>query len=121
MKGSIACMLAAAEQVAVADQSGPLYITCTADEAVGYGGARQVAERSELFHEMVEGATCGIIGEPTLLEVVHAHKGTYGFIATARGRAAHSSTRDGINAHLALSPSLADLPRLHDQTETHTT
>ena len=118
MKGSIACMLAAAEQVAVADQNVPLYITCTADEEVGYGGARQVAERSELFREMVEGATCGIIGEPTLLEVVHAHKGTYGFIATARGRAAHSSTREGINANLAMIPFLAEMKKIHDETET---
>ncbi|GAB4147243.1 MAG: M20 family metallopeptidase [Planctomycetaceae bacterium] len=117
MKGSIACMLAAAEQISAEEQDKPLYITCTADEEVGYGGAKQVAERSELYREMVAGDTCGIIGEPTMLEVVHAHKGTYGFVATARGRAAHSSTREGVNANLAMIPFLVEMKRIHDETE----
>ncbi|MDA0206999.1 MAG: M20 family metallopeptidase [Acidobacteria bacterium] len=117
MKGSISCMLAAAEQIPAAEQKHPLYITCTADEEIGYGGAKQVAERSELFREMAAGDTRGIIGEPTRLEVVYAHKGTYGFIATSRGRAAHSSTREGINANLAMIPFLAEMKRIHDETE----
>ena len=36
MKGSVACMIAAAEQFAAADLKKPVYITCTADEEVGY-------------------------------------------------------------------------------------
>ncbi|MCH8244068.1 MAG: M20 family metallopeptidase [Planctomycetes bacterium] len=117
MKGSIACMLAAAEQVSAAELQQPVYITCTADEEVGYGGAKQVAERSELFREMVDGDSHGIIGEPTMLEVVYAHKGTYGFRAVSRGKAAHSSTREGINANLAMIPFLAEMKRIHDETE----
>ena len=100
MKGSIACMLAAAEQFSTAQLERPIYVTCTADEEVGYHGAAQVASQSKLFQEMVTGETHGIIGEPTRLEVVHAHKGTYGFTATSRGRAAHSSTNEGLNANL---------------------
>jgi len=118
MKGSVACMLAAAEQFSTDDLQQPLYITCTADEEIGYGGAKQVAERSELFREMVEHDTRGIIGEPTMLDVVYAHKGTYGFKAISHGKAAHSSTRKGINANLKMIPFLMEMKKIHDETET---
>ncbi len=117
MKGSIACMLAAVERFDVKDLKSPIYVTCTADEEVGYGGARSVANGSELFREMVEGDSHGIVGEPTLLEVVYAHKGTYGFRATSHGRAAHSSTREGLNANLAMIPFLVEMKKIHDETE----
>ncbi|HAW32480.1 MAG TPA: acetylornithine deacetylase, partial [Planctomycetaceae bacterium] len=59
MKGSIACMLAAAKQYVERDLKHPLYITCTADEEVGYHGARNVAEKSTMYQEMVAGETHG--------------------------------------------------------------
>ena len=117
MKGSVACMLAAATQFSAAELKRPIYITCTADEEVGYGGAAEVAKRSELFREMVAGEAHGIIGEPTMLKVVHGHKGTFGIVATARGRAAHSSTRAGLNANLAMIPYLVEMKAIHDDTE----
>lgn len=116
MKGSVACMLAAAEQFGAADLQKPIYVTCTSDEEIGYGGAAQVAQRSELFQEMVEGKANGIIGEPTMLEVVYAHKGVCGIVATSRGRAAHSSTREGINANLNMIPYLTKMKAIHDET-----
>lgn len=115
MKGSVACMLAAAEQFSTAKLQRPLYITCTADEEVGYGGASEVAARARFFTEMVAGQTHGVIGEPTELEVVHAHKGTYGFEAISHGRAAHSSTNKGINANLAMIPFLVEMKAIHDE------
>jgi len=118
MKGSIACMLAAAEQFSTSDLKHPIFITCTADEEIGYRGASEVAERSELFREMVEGKANGIIGEPTELEVVYAHKGVVGLVATSRGRAAHSSTREGLNANLAMIPYLVEMKAIHDEAET---
>lgn len=117
MKGSLACALAAAKQYSAADLKHPVYITCTADEEVGYWGAKDVVERSQLYREMVEGNAHGIIGEPTMLEVVYAHKGTHGFKATSHGKAAHSSTREGINANLRMIPFLAEMKRIHDETE----
>ena len=120
MKGSVACMLAAAEQFSTAELKKPIYVTCTADEEIGYGGAAQVAQRSELFAEMVSGEANGIVGEPTMLNVVYAHKGTYGFTATSRGKAAHSSTRNGINANLAMIPFLVEMKALYEETESNT-
>ena len=117
MKGSVACALAAAEKFSESDLRAPVYITCTADEEIGYGGAAQVAERSELFQEMVSGEAHGIIGEPTSLAVVHAHKGVIGFVATSRGKAAHSSTREGLNANLKMIPFLVEMKKIHDEAE----
>ncbi|MDA1312680.1 MAG: M20/M25/M40 family metallo-hydrolase [Acidobacteria bacterium] len=116
MKGSIGSMLAAVEQTAGTDLREPLYIVLTADEEVGYGGAQQVARRSRYFREMVEGQSNGIIGEPTMLNVVHAHKSTYGFRAVSHGKAAHSSTNKGVNANLAMIPFLSEMKRIHDET-----
>ena len=117
MKGSVACMLAAAEKFSAAELEQPVYITCTADEEVGYHGAIDVVARSELYREMVEGESNGIIGEPTNLEVVYAHKGTHGLRAISRGRASHSSTREGLNANLAMIPYLVEMKKIHDETE----
>ncbi|MCA9071690.1 MAG: M20 family metallopeptidase [Planctomycetaceae bacterium] len=117
MKGSIATMLAAAARFSTSELKHPIYITCTADEEVGYHGAKDVASRSALFREMVDGHSRGIIGEPTRLDVVHAHKGTYGFKAISRGRAAHSSTREGLNANLAMIPFLVEMKAIYDETE----
>src|SRR5262245_9662103 len=115
MKGSIACIWAAAANVPIAKLRRPVYITCTADEEIGYGGAQEVARRSALYREMVAGNSHGIVGEPTRLEVVYAHKGTYGFSAVSHGRAAHSSTSHGINANLAIIPFLAEMKAMHDE------
>lgn len=118
MKGSIACMLTASQLFNGDRQRAPLYFIVTADEEVGYLGAKQVVEESRIYREIVAGGAVAIIGEPTSLEVVHAHKGSCGFIATSTGRAAHSSTREGINANMAMIPFLQDIKTLIDETET---
>lgn len=118
MKGSVACALAAAAQFLPERIARPLYVTCTADEEIGYGGAREVARRSTLYRAMVAGQTHAIIGEPTCLEVVYAHKGTCGFHAISRGRAAHSSTNKGLNANLAMIPFLVEMKAIRDELET---
>ena len=117
MKGSLACMFEAAGRFSAANLNRPVYVVCTADEEIGYGGAIQVAERSELFQEMVNGESNGIIGEPTMLEVVYAHKGVAGFVVTSRGRAAHSSTCEGVNANWAMIPFLVEMRKIRDETE----
>lgn len=119
MKGSVACMLAAVEQLSGRALREPIYVTCTADEEVGYGGAIQLVSHSELYREMVADQSRGIIGEPTRLNVVHAHKGGIVMTATSYGRASHSSTREGLNANLAMIPFLAEMKEIHDETESN--
>ncbi|MFT5526643.1 MAG: acetylornithine deacetylase [Pirellulaceae bacterium] len=120
MKGSISAFLAAAARTKAAAATAPVYFVCTADEEIGYGGARTIVEQSKYYREMVEAQTRVIIGEPTQLQVVYAHKGTFGFFATARGVAAHSSTRNGLNANLAMIPFLMEMKAIHDETEAAT-
>lgn len=118
MKGSLACMLAAAEPFREADLKAPLYIIFTADEEVGCQGAREVLERSELFNEFE--LAYGIIGEPTLMQVVRAHKGAVAIRAKAVGRAAHSSTGVGFNANLKMIPFLAEMKAIYEELTTET-
>ena len=116
MKGSIACMLAAIGRIPTEQLREPVYITCTADEEVGFLGAKHVVDDSRLYREMVDGQSRAVIGEPTELQVVHAHKGIFGFKAIAHGKAAHSSGRDGVNANLSMIPFLAEMKRIYEQT-----
>lgn len=117
MKGSLAAFLAAAARVPAAQLSAPIYFICTADEEIGHLGAQQVARRSELYREIVANGTPGLIGEPTELEVVYAHKGAVSFRVISRGRAAHSSTRQGVNANWAMIPFLSEVRRIHEETQ----
>lgn len=117
MKGSIACMLTAAQRFAWDDLKHPVYFVCTADEEVGFGGAKRVVEESKYYREMVANRSKAIIGEPTSLEIVHAHKGSIELVATSHGTAAHSSSRSGLNSNLAMIPFLTEMKALYDETE----
>lgn len=117
MKGSIACMLTAAQQFSWDDLKQPLYFVCTADEEVGFAGIKHVVDESKYYREMVESNTKAVIGEPTSLEVVHAHKGSIELVATSKGTAAHSSSRSGLNSNLAMIPFLTEMKEIYDETE----
>jgi acetylornithine deacetylase len=117
MKGSLACALAAVEKIAVQEQKAPLYFVVTADEEINMLGAKHVGRESHHFREMVSTNTIGIIGEPTELQVIHAHKGGQTLTLTAHGKSAHSSSRDGVNANYALIPALSKLLDLYHRSE----
>jgi len=117
MKGSIACMLAAAQNFSWDDLKEPFYFIITADEEIGFGGAKCVVQESKLYREMVESGTKAVIGEPTSLDVVHAHKGSIEIRAAAIGKAGHSAMGMGENSNLKMIPFLAELKRLYDLTE----
>jgi acetylornithine deacetylase len=70
---------------------------------------------------MVETQPIAVIGEPTELQVVHAHKGICKLKVTSIGEAAHSSTREGRNANLAMIPFLQTAKALYEETESNTT
>lgn len=119
MKGSLACAIVAASQIEPSQQTKPIYFVVTSDEEVGMFGAKQVNQASKYFQEMVDGGTVGIVGEPTRLEVIHAHKGGQRFLVRARGRSAHTSTNEGINANYQLIPALQDLLAIRNESETN--
>jgi len=116
MKGSLAAMLSAVEAADLSALKQPLWIVCTADEEVGFEGARHLVDQSSAYRELAESQPVSIIGEPTSLSVVYAHKGITGFRITSRGRAAHSGTADGINANVAMVPMLQTLLEIDRRT-----
>lgn len=118
MKGPVCCMLAAIEATLDVPLKAPLYFTVTADEEVGMPGARKVVESSRLYREIVATQTNAIIGEPTSLDIVYAHKGGRAVRVTSIGRAAHSSTGLGINANMALIPFLMEVKKINEEMET---
>lgn len=120
MKGSLVAMIAAAARIAPSDQTAPIRIICTADEEVGFLGAKHLVRHCPAYRQIVQEQPLVIIGEPTCCHVVHAHKGIAVMRITSHGRAAHSSTRQGQNANLAMVPMLAELLRLHHCAEAET-
>ena len=118
MKGSLSCMLAAAAALQSKVLKSPLFFIATADEEIGMPGAKKVVAKSAIYREIVASQTRSIIGEPTCLEVVHAHKGGRAIRATSIGRAAHSSTGLGLNANIALIPFLNEIGKIQSEMET---
>lgn len=92
MKGFIACALAAAPGFASADLDRPIHIALTYDEEVGCHGARVM-----LDHLSETGPRPGLalLGEPTDMRVVGAHKGCYEFTTEIRGVERHASLAAG--------------------------
>ncbi len=105
-KASLAAMLQAL--VEVAQRGTPprtVWLAAVVDEENGFQGARQLLAGGMR-------ADFGIVGEPTELQLVIAHKGTVRGSISTRGRSAHSSQPDkGINAILRMAKVLAALER----------
>ena len=96
MKGFIACALAMAPRFAEADLGVPVHIALTFDEEVGCKGAPLLL--AELARTGPRPAVA-IVGEPTSMRVVVAHKGCYEYTTTIRGLEGHGSAPDrGVNA-----------------------
>lgn len=111
MKGPLAATIAAAVTVNPAELEKPVYIVIAADEEVGFGGAKQVSEASQMFKDK-GWPDMGVIAEPTRLEPVYAHKGGYFIHVTAYGKAAHTSTEKGVSANFKIAPFLAEMAQL---------
>ncbi|WP_417497441.1 acetylornithine deacetylase [Maricaulis sp.] len=93
MKGFSACILALAPVFAAAELKRPVHIALSFDEEIGCIGAPAMIEK--IMAGPVKPSTV-IVGEPTDMKVVTAHKGLFSMTVKLRGREAHSSlVRDG--------------------------
>lgn len=111
MKGSLAAFLEASEKIDRSDIKRPLWVVCTADEEVGFAGIRRFRDHQQ-YASMLTHQPVAIIGEPTSMQVVHAHKGGERWDFTANGLAAHSGTDGGVNANEAIAPVLDELSKI---------
>ncbi|RJF95512.1 acetylornithine deacetylase [Noviherbaspirillum saxi] len=96
MKGYIGTVLALAPKFLEADMDSALHFALSYDEEIGCVGVRGLIR--DLEEIGLKPAGC-IVGEPTSMQPIIAHKGTHRFRCCVRGREAHSSyTTLGVNA-----------------------
>ena len=90
----------------------PLFIGVTSDEEDGYTGAHALLNDSRLLD--AGWPAYAVVGEPTELIPVYAHKGGSRVNVTAQGIAAHTSTDQGVSATLLMAPFMAEMAELAD-------
>jgi acetylornithine deacetylase len=100
MKGFIGIILSQAPKFVAALHSGrldaPLHYALSYDEEVGCLGVRGLIH--DLEQNGIRPAGC-VVGEPTSMQPIIAHKGTHRFRCSVHGREAHSSyVTFGVNA-----------------------
>ena len=88
MKGFIAAVLDKVPALVAADLKTPVHIALSYDEEVGCRGVgRMIAQ----LGDSIPMPALAIVGEPTSMQIVTAHKGIRGFETVFTGVAAHSS------------------------------
>jgi acetylornithine deacetylase len=96
MKGFIACTLALAPYFASENLKKPIHLSYTYDEETACQGAPVMLE--ELKKRKINCSVC-IVGEPTNMKAIQAHKGCYEYSTHFYGLAGHGSAPDkGVNA-----------------------
>lgn len=100
MKGFIACALSLLPQAVKLSQQGelkkPLHLALSFDEEVGCLGAPLMLE--EITQRGIRPEYC-IVGEPSSMKMVVAHKGISVYRCSVHGKSVHSSlTHQGVNA-----------------------
>ncbi len=104
MKGFVACMLAAVPRLLTMRLAKPMHLFVTHDEETTMEGARRLV--AELDGAPRPG--CCVVGEPTLMQPVVAHKGKLSLRVMVRGKPGHSSEPDkGVNAVQAAAAAVA--------------
>ena len=109
MKGGVAALCAAAWRAARGGLAGEIIVALTADEEYESAGTRVMLERGER-------ADAAIVGEPTRLEIMPAHRGFVWIEVEVSGRAAHGSRWDvGVDAIRHAGLLLAELDRVDSE------
>lgn len=96
MKGFIACVLALVPEFMERGLKTPLHLAFSYDEEVGCLGVGRLI--ADMMRSGVRPNAC-VVGEPTGMHPVIAHKGKKGYRCTVRGLAGHSAyAPHGVNA-----------------------
>lgn len=113
MKGYLACVLALVPEMKKRALKRPLHIVFSYDEEVGCTGVKpMIAE----FGKRLPTPGIVLVGEPTLMAVVDAHKGGYRFRTEITGQAAHSSKPQlGASAIFAAADLAMELRRIEER------
>lgn len=113
MKGFLAACLAMVPQMTAAKLSTPLHLLVSYDEEIGCTGV--VPAVRKLGVDLPLPRAC-IVGEPTSMRVVDAHKSGVAYVTTVTGREAHSSMPQlGANAIFAAAELVGELDRYRQE------
>ena len=115
MKGFIACVLEWVPEMVAASLTTPIHIALSYAEEVGGIGVRRLLE---LMEKMPVVPSMAIIGEPTNMEIVVAHKGKRGIRVNVRGASAHSAyPTEGVNAIEVVAQLIAHISEVQQDIE----
>lgn len=113
MKGFFAFVVDVVSRLDLSQTRKPIRILATADEETTMLGARTFAQHSQIRPD------CAIIGEPTSLVPIRAHKGHMGEAIRITGKSGHSSDPDrGINAIELMYEATGHLLKMRDELKT---
>ena len=113
MKSFCAIALAFVPAFIAAKPKTPVHIALSYDEEIGCLGVRTLLAR---IAQDLPKPRLVIIGEPSDMQVVNAHKGIRAFRTTVTGREAHSSHTDkGVNAVMVAAELIVYLEKLADE------
>lgn len=113
MKGFLAVILAMVPTLQKMQLSHPIHFAFSYDEEVGCRGAPVMI--ADLERAGIKPQVC-IVGEPTMMQAVVAHKGIQVFRCRVHGQAAHSSlTTQGCNAIEYAAQVICHLRKLAEQ------
>lgn len=115
MKGFLALALAAAPDLVASDLKRPVHLAFSYDEEVGCLGAPDMIE--VIARDLPRPALV-VVGEPTDMVAVQAHKGIASYWVTVTGREAHSSlTHLGVSANMVAVKLMSHLVELSERLE----
>lgn len=110
MKGFLACCLAMVPEFVKAPLKRPIHLAFSCDEEVGCRGVRPLIAH---IAKHLPKPLAVIVGEPTLMKVVNAHKASHSYETEVKGHAAHSSSaHQGVNAIMMAGELIAELNRM---------
>ncbi|MBU2533899.1 MAG: acetylornithine deacetylase [Alphaproteobacteria bacterium] len=110
MKGFVACVMAHVPQFAQRQLKTPIHIAFSYDEEVGCTGVRPMI--AQMGDRLIKPRMV-IVGEPTSMMVVDAHKGPVRWSVDIAGRPAHSSMAPlGVNTIAVAAELIAELSRI---------
>jgi acetylornithine deacetylase len=93
----------------------PLHLALSCDEEVGCKGVRPLIAH---MRDHLPKPRAVLVGEPTLMQVVNAHKSAMTFLTEVKGHEAHSSlTHKGVNAIMVAGELLAEINRIRRDVE----
>lgn len=110
MKGYIACVLAMVPDFKKRQLRMPLHVVLSYDEEVGCTGVKPMIEA---FGAALPKPAIVVVGEPSNMTVVDAHKGGYRFRTDIKGKDAHSSKPQlGVGSIMVAADLIAELKRM---------